>query len=177
MRGSGINNMTIDEKKSNPPAGIFIFGWLLIIGAVCQMFTYIFSSGLREIYNYLPPWQVELRYWLEWLWRILEISIGVGLLRGNPLWRKIAIILALFCLATLYWKYNQPAYMNHYQLLDDQYKGMFEARRLWEWSFVRMSKIFLIVHYVLNILFYGSLLFYLTRRGVKNYFGIPAKSF
>lgn len=163
--------MNLEEKKYRRPIGLFIFGWLLIMSSIVQMYAYTFGYGwYKEIFNYLPLWLINVRYWFFWLQQIPGISVGIGLLNGNNFCRKIAIAIAVFSIMAIYWKYPYRAFLNRCQFLDYHYGGMFAARHLWELSFVRMCKIYLIFQYVIDVTFFGSLLYYLNRPLIKEYF-------
>ena len=81
--------------------------------------------------------------------------------------------IAVFTIATLYWKHYYPAYLVHCQNLDMELGGMFKDRDLSQFSFVRFCIPSLVVHWTADILFWGALLYYLTRSSVKNYFQEP----
>jgi hypothetical protein len=50
------------------------------------------------------------------------------------------------------------------------YGGVFAAQHAWGWSFVRLSKITWIALYVLDGVFFTTLLYYFNRPSVKKYF-------
>ncbi len=151
--------------------GLTIFGWLLISSSIVHMTTLIFGyQWYHDNYAYWPEWLFNTRYGFSWLQRILGISAGIGLLRGNDFCRKIAIAIGVFTISTLYWKHHYPAFLRHCQSLDEQFAGVFQYIGYPGFSFVRFCLPALIVHCLLDIIFCGSLWYYLTRPSVKNYF-------
>ncbi len=161
-----------DSLPQKLPIGLVIFGCLLILISFFHMMGLAFGySWMCGIYNYWPQWLVDIRYCLSWFQRILEISAGIGLLLGSKVFRRIAIALAIFAIATLYWEHHYPGFLKICQMLDDSnIGGIFRAHHLWQWSFVKLSRVLLIIQCFMDIIFYGLLLVYLTRPSIKKYF-------
>jgi hypothetical protein len=164
-----MNNSRVSERKR--PIGIFIFGGLFVISSFVQMLAHSFGYvWYREVFNYLPAWLFNIRYCFFLVQYILGISAGIGLLQGNKICRKIVVVIAVFTITTLYWKYDYPSFLNHCQMLDVLYGDIFRARRLWHLSFVRLCTPALMTQCLLEISFLGALLYYLTRPSIKEYF-------
>lgn len=164
------------SPKNNPPLCVSVLAWLLILGGVWDMVLLTFNYiGFREVYHW-PEQMFLIRYVSSWLQSIASLAIGVGFLYGNRAWRKIAIVFAVFSIATLPWEHHYPAIVAHCQRLDESLGGMFASRRdLSQISFARLSVPILIMNYVVDIIFWGSILYYLSLPSAKKYFGIPAE--
>lgn len=164
-----MENSRVPKRKR--PIGLFIFGWLLILSSLVHLHTYIFGYvWLCKIFDYWPSWLVNTRYCFSIVQRIAGLVAGIGLLYGNKVSRQIAMVIAIFTILTLYWKHPYQAFLNHCQMLDQQFSGIFTSQHIWNMSFVRLCIPALITHCLLDILFCGSLLYYLTRPSVKEYF-------
>lgn len=62
-----------------------------------------------EMFSYLPPAVVSLRYAASWAVRLAGFACAAGLLLRREWARRAAIALELFTLATLWWKHPAPA--------------------------------------------------------------------
>ncbi len=161
--------MTEPNKKC--PLVVTVFAWLLIVSSIVHIYTLLFGyTWYRDNYNYWPDWLFTLRYCFSWFQRILGISIAIGMLNGREIARKIAIALGIFTIATLYWKHHYPAFVRHCHYLDGIYGDVFKAIGYPELSFTALAIPALIVHCLLDILFFGLMIYYLTRPSVKAYF-------
>lgn len=163
--------MTPDRNKPKRPIGVFIFGWLLIISSLIQLTAYLFGYLFyKEILGYLPVWVINIRYGFSIVQRILGLSVGIGLLQRIEICRKIAIAIAVFSIATLYWKHHHQAFLNFYDILYHQYGAAFKAYDMSASFQAQLGNACLIMIYGLDLIFFGLLGLYLNRSAVKAYF-------
>jgi hypothetical protein len=161
------------QNPSVRPRTVTVFAWLLIISSIIHTYTLLFGlDWYRSNYNYWPDWLFYTRYCFSWLQRIVGICVGIGLLNGRELARRVAIWLGVFTIATLYWKHHYPAFVRHCQYLDSQFGDVFKNYEF-DISFTSMALPAMIVHCLLDILFFGLLIYCLTRPSVKKYFQSP----
>lgn len=167
----------MNNAERKRPLGLTVFAWLLMIGSVCNMSVYIFEyEWYRGLFNDMPEWLINVRYCCSWALRIVSIGAAIGLLYGKEICRKIVLSIVIFTIATLYWRHPYQAYLNHCVILDREFGGIFTSQNLSQFSFVKLCTASLVAEYALDIIFCGSLFFYLTCPAVKQYFQKSAKS-
>lgn len=106
--------------------------------------------------------------------RIVGLGAGIGLLQSIEIFRKIAI--AVFSIATLYWKHPHQAFFNFYDILYVQYGSVFKAYDMFESFRTQLGHVCLIMIYLLDLILFGSLGLYLNRPAVKEYFAKSPQS-
>lgn len=166
-----MNTETISPLPAPRPLGVTFFAVLLIISSLLHM-RYLLSEHdtYMYIYGYLPHWLAVVRYFFSWFQRILGLTAAVGLLRRNELGRKLAIFIAIFSILTIYWKHPYAGFKNHTAYLDEHLGFLLQGWGYPELSFSQFTLAAVIVAWVWDILFFGSMIYYLTRPSVKGHF-------
>ncbi|MDP2652850.1 MAG: hypothetical protein Q8Q08_02340 [Candidatus Omnitrophota bacterium] len=156
------------------PAGVLLFSILLLISSFVHVHKLVVDHSLYlDYYAYWGKGLALTRYAFSWFQRILGISSALAMLSRRDWGRKLAIVIGLFTMATLYWKHPYQAFKNHTQYLDQLLGGLFYALGVSGVTFESLTIPALIVHYFLDILFCSAMIYYLTRPGVKSYFRGP----
>jgi hypothetical protein len=160
-----------DAGRSKTLVGLQIFGWGLIITSLLHMQKLVTDYDFyMDIYSNLG-WVVYLRYAFSWLQRIAGLSIGIGLLKEKNWARLGGIILGTFTILTIYWKHPYEAFHKHTLILDQQF-----GAQLHHWAipasltFESVTVLAIIVHCILDVLFWGIFIYYVTRPRVRNRF-------
>lgn len=153
------------------PKGIIIFGILLIVSSLIHINTLIVARNWYwNNFSYMPPVLILMRFLFSWLQRILGLTAGIGILYQKNWCRLLAISISWFTMFVLYWKHPYRAFLNHMNYLDQHLGYLFKTFGYPEMSFSSLTVLALIVHYCLDILFCGSLIYYFTRPQVKKHF-------
>lgn len=165
---------TIREKEDKtPPMGVVFFAILIIGSSLIHMHTLIVKKDWYwEVYAYYPGWLIALRYSFSWLQRIVGLSVAAGTLLLNNMFRKLAIILGMFTIATVYLKHPYTGFARHTAILDEQYGSVIRSFGIAEFSFQSLTVAAMIVHWLLDIGFWCFWIWYFTRPHIKEYFGI-----
>ncbi|MFH1692597.1 MAG: hypothetical protein ABIC68_08580 [Candidatus Omnitrophota bacterium] len=151
--------------------GVGVISFLLIASSVIHMNTLIFSRDWYwHNFSYLSPSLLLVRYLFSWAQRILGLVVAIGILRLKNSFRWLAIAMGCFTVLTLYWKHPYQAFLIHAQYLDQQLGFIFAQLGHPEISFAKLTVPALIMHCVLDIIFWGSSIYYLTRPSVKKHF-------
>ena len=156
------------EKKRSKV--IIIFGILIIVSSLLQMHKLVFEyERCREvILACLPEWLVAVRYCFSWFQRILGLTIAIGILRLNNTLRKLGIVFGIFVICTVYWKHPYPAFLSHANYLDQQVGQLLAAAP--GITFSSLTRISMIGHCILDIVFWSIFIYYFTRPIVKEQF-------
>ncbi len=153
------------------PKGVVVFGVLLVVSSIFHISTLIFSKDWYwNNFGYLPPLLLVVRYFFSWVQRILGLAAGLGILNLKNFYRQIALGIAWFTIFALPWKHPYLAFLNHARRLDELLGFLFEKAGHPEISFTSLTMPALITHYMLDIIFCGSLIYYFTRPEVKKHF-------
>jgi len=159
------------QTEADPPKGVIIFSVLLIVSSLMHISKMVFDRDMYfAYYRYWPLWLVWVRYAFSWLQRILGLTAAVGMLRLKNYGRQIAIVIGCFTILTIYWKHPYEAFYNMTVDLDHKLGFLFAQ---WGFPQLRFSQFALpgmIVNCLLDVLFSGALVYYLTRPTVKAHF-------
>ena len=165
--------------KQKLPRGVLVFGVLFIVSSLMHIQALIFNfHWYFDIYSYWPKWLILIRYLFSWFQRILGLVTAIGILRLKNIFRRIAIAIGVFTILTVYWKHPYAAFKNHAETLDRIFAntGFNELISraaeigLHIKSFAELALAAVIGHAILDIIFCGSLIYYLTRPAVKEKF-------
>ena len=148
--------------------GLLFFGYFFIFTSLAQLLSFIFNYNNYQLtFGYLPPALIILRYSLSILGRVLHIIVGVGLLKRKEIFRKIAIWGAGGMIATATFRHPFLNIVNHTHLvLESMGLGKHDA------SMPSNTLVWIVRGCILfmDIIFYGTLMYYLTRPQVKSCF-------
>ena len=159
----------VPAARSARPLGVMVFGFLLILSSLVHMHTLIVARGeyYSAVFGYWPHWLMTLRYFFSWAQRIAGLMAGVGILYLKDIFRKLAILIGCFSVVTIYWKHPYQAFKNHAVYLD-QHLGVYLRNFGYpNVTFAQYTLAALIVQYLLDFIFFGSMIYYLTRPAVK----------
>ena len=158
--------------KNKTLIGIRVVAIILIVTSLFQFFVILKAGFLfdryKYIFSYYPENTLWLRYGFSWLQRIIGLAAGIGIFYQKELYRKIAIFFLTFMLATLYWKHPYQGFTNM-----AHYIGVCQNDMLVQFTHITCKTIILpavIVNCLLDLIFAGSIIFYLTRPKVKIHF-------
>jgi len=133
---------------------------ILKAGILFDSYTYIFS--------YYPENTLRLRYGFSWLQRIIGLAAGIGIFYQKEFFRKIAIFFLTFMIATLYWKHPYQGFTNMAHLI-----GVCQNGVLTQFTYITCKTVIvpaIIINCLLDLIFAGGIIFYLTRPKVKIHF-------
>ena len=158
--------------ENRAPAGIRVVAIILIVTSLFQSYV-LLKAGIRfdwytYIFSYYPENTLRLRYGFSWLQRIIGLAAGIGIFYQKELFRKIAIFFLTFIIATLYWKHPYQGFTNMAHLIGACQDGAFA-----EFTHISCKTIIvpaIIINCLLDLIFAGSIIFYLTRPKVKIHF-------
>jgi hypothetical protein len=166
----------IGSRRSGriPPLGVVVLGLFIVLSSIVHIHKLIFDREvyLGILYGYLPPWLRELRYAFSWFQRTVGLVAGFGLFWGKNICRRLTIFIGWFTMIFVFWKHPYKAFQNHACYLDQQpaIRSLFEAIGTPDFTLISVVLPALIVYYLLEIAFWGSVVYYLTRPHVKAYF-------
>ena len=146
---------------------------LLIISSLQQMFHLLLGrEWYGELFAYMPPWLVNVRYAFSWAQRVVGISCAFGLWHYKEIFRKITLGWGVFVIATLPWKHTFAGFMNA-----AEYAGDKVAKRMAELTAVypnitieQLTIAAMVVMCLMDIAFWTFVFYVLTRPHIKNQF-------
>jgi len=156
-----------ENMKNRRPKGVIIFGVLIIVSSLIHIHLLVsqYDWYRENMLTCMPEWLVVVRHCFSLFQRILGLTIAVGILRSKNIFRKLGIALGVFTICTLYWKHPYSAFLRHTNYLDQQFGHLLTAAP--GITFSSLALISLIVHYILDIAFWGIFIYYFTRPKVK----------
>ena len=150
-----------------PSIGVILFGVVLILGALFQMFL-VYRSGYEyycRLHQEYAPTMLYVRYLVSWGIKLAGLVLGFGILKLNDWARKLLIAYYVFIIATVHLKHAYPAYMIHLQDLDKSYGHLLAG-----FTFVSLAWPALIIQRGLDIVLACSLSTFLPARKSENSF-------
>ena len=160
-----------ERPSGRRPAGVVIFGTVLIFSSLVHMHKLFFDyDWYIASYGYWPTGLMVLRYCFSWGQRILGLMAGIGILRLKDIGRKIAIVVGWFTILTIYWKHPYAGFKNHTAYLDQHLGFILKEWGYPQLSFSQFTLAAVITACLWDILFFGSMIYYLTRPTVKAQF-------
>ena len=121
-------------------------------------------------YSYMPEWLIIARYSFSWLQRVVGIIVAIGLFRFKEVFRKLMLLVSWFTILTVYWKHPYTAFKNHTLYLDRLIGPTLKQGALKDLSFSSVTLAAVITACLLDIIFFGVVIYYLTRPKVKAHF-------
>jgi len=155
------------------PLSVTVLAWMLIVSSIGHITTLLFAvDWYRSNYNYWPDWVFWTRYCFSWLQRILGITAGIGFFYGDRICRKIALVIAVFTITTVYWKHHYPAFQRHCQWMYNAFgDGLLRSVSM---DTPAVREMCCYAAYLANcfgdVFFCLALIYFLTRPAVKEYF-------
>ena len=166
----------MEEKTSGNlsparPWGVTLVGILLIVSSLMHIHKLIFEHDVYMLYyGYLPHWLMILRFSFSWLQRILGLTAGIGILFLKDICRKIVILIGCFTILTIYWKHPYSAFKTHTAYLDQKFGFLLKEWGYSQLKFSQFTLLAVILACVWDILFFGVVIYYLTRPKIKAQF-------
>src|SRR3989338_7709932 len=162
-----------NDKTRKLPRGVIVLGLFIVFSSIVHMHKLIVDRAwYQDIYGYLPPWLVESRYVFSWVQRAAGFMAAAGLLWGKNVCRLLIIFIGWFTIFFVFWKHPYRAFQNHAHYLDKQpvIHSLFDHLGVPDFTVASVVWPALVVYYFLEIIFWGWVIYYLTRPGVKAYF-------
>ncbi len=150
-----------------PSIGVIIFGVVLILGALFQMFL-VYRSGYEyycRLHQEYDSTMLYVRYLVSWGIKLAGLVLGFGILKLNDWARKFLIAYYVFIIATVHLKHAYPAYMIHLQDLDKSYGHLLAG-----FTFVSLAWPSLIIQRGVDVVFGLLVIYFFTRPEVRNQF-------
>ena len=145
--------------------GLLFFGNFFVWVSLFQLCGFIFDYKHYQLqFSYLTPEILNLRYCFSILGRVLHIIVGIGLLKRKESFRKIAVWGALGMIATVTLRHPFLCIFNQTRIVWDQ-SGVEKTGLPITFDFIFWVTLAAI--FFMDTLFYGTLIYYLTRPKVK----------
>ena len=161
----------VDAKNSKTKIspGVIVVAAILILSSLFRLLTLMGDyNWYFYIFNYMPKWMILLRYEFSLAQRMVCIVVGMGILSRNDFFRKAALALSYFTIATLPWKHSCQAFKNHAEYLNQN--GAWLRAGISGLDFSSFAWAAWIGQCVLDIMFWGFIIYFFTRPSVKAQF-------
>ena len=170
MIGSAVAYFAdILEKRDGRkrPRGVVIFCTLLILASIYKLWGFLNYGYYRFMFQQLTEQTIFARYCVSVTLRLAGLVIAVGVLFLKDNFRKLFLLLSLLTLCTLYWKHPFFVFENIAKYTEHLFLNKMDVRELTYPIYLWASIIF---HYMVEIIFSGSALYYFTRTEIKERF-------
>ena len=161
----------VDSKNSKTKIspGVIAVAAMLILSSLFTLLTLLGGyNWYLYIFNYMPKWMILVRYGFSLAQRMVCIVVGIGILSLNDFFRKAVIAVSYFTIAILYWKHPYHAFKNHVEYLNQN--GAWLRAGISGLDFSSYALAAWIGQCVLDIMFWGFIIYFFTRPGVKAQF-------
>ena len=157
--------------KNKPSRGVLLFGIGLLLSTLYKIYLLMFHyEHFVYLFGHMPKEQFQIRFFLSWADKIVELVAAIGILCLNDFCRKMAIIIWFLIICTVPIKHPFDGFQKHIRFLDQvgiisihkiEKLGMSEERLVW-WSVwaARLQ----------DSLFGLCLIYFFTRKQVKEQF-------
>ena len=161
--------ISILEKRDGQkrPRGLCIFCVLLIVGSLDKLWGFLNYEYYRFMFQQFSEQAILLRYIGSIALRLVGLSIATGVILLKDRFRKALLILCLYTLCSLYWKHPFFVFENIARYTEQLFLNKMGFGEL---TYPAYPWISLIFHYMIDIVFSGSALYYFTRPKVKEHF-------
>lgn len=169
---------------NSKPRGIAVFCTLLIIGSIYNLYGFLNYDYYVFMFQQLPTGMINDRFIISFSSRILAIIIAVGLLARREWARQTLIVLFGISLLTIYWRHPDFVFENisiysEYQrgintvpagtILDKFAYPLYPPdmqgyKLVYPWH-PKISRFF---YMLIDLVFCSSLLFYFSRKEIRN---------
>ena len=159
--------------KSTPRNVVFILGFFVILKSLDGLFFIISYKKYSAIFNWLATETIQRRYFFSWLFRIVSLACGIGILFRKELFRRLTMGWSMAAILCTFWKHPYQAFANVYL-----YYGLDVAavcRQLERSGFPALSPEQLlggsmIAARVADIIIYAGFIYFLSRKTIKAHF-------
>lgn len=109
------------KLKNKQAIGVVLFGLYFFADAFFQLYVKLLKPGYYAWYSMVfepsPERIIFLRYLFSIIFRILELTAGVGLILRREISRKLILLVSWFAIAIVYWKHPFNAVFHHAQVV------------------------------------------------------------
>jgi len=143
--------------------GIVIISILWVASSLFQIWVLFNWQGYQHLFGnqYLPASWLLIRYTGSWIQRILGLIAGLGLWERRRWAAKIIIFLSVFNVVTVFWKHPYEAFRNASLGLVPQ--SVIIKLTQAHIPFSSLLWFVVVLVWVMNELFFGFIIYYLTR--------------
>ena len=146
--------------------GVTIFCVLVLLSSLMHIGKLIEDAAWYfDTYSYMPYWLTVTRYSFSWFQRIVGITAAILTLMYREWGRRLLLIIAVFTIATVYWKHPFVGVKRHAVELKAQYPAVYGDISID--TIVVWATIVLIL---LDVIFQSVVIYYFTRRQVREAF-------
>ncbi|HLF18152.1 MAG TPA: hypothetical protein VI749_04565 [Candidatus Omnitrophota bacterium] len=156
--------MVISKKPRS--LSLLIICSLLATSCVYDFFNLVDYGYQRQLFLPMPEWVFQVRFCFSILLRSALIAISVGLIYRNELARKAVIAIAVFTIATIYWKHPYYVFENIAIMVEQQYFGA-PIKQL---QFPEFPRISMLVYIAVDLIIAGVLIYYFTLPSVVRFY-------
>jgi len=149
-------------KRKRPPLGVIIFGLILIVTSLDllrHMPVYYFYAQVNH--EWAEPF-LKIRFIGSYIFRLLGLACGVGVLCLSDTFRKILVVFSYYCLITTPLRHTYSAQLFFSEPLYRQYGSMF--------SLQTFTWIAVIMRWIIDGLFSILVIYYFMRPKVIEHF-------
>ena len=155
--------------------GITLFGLYFIIDSLSQLYVKLLTpnyySWYSAIFQALPDKIILLRYPLSIAYRIVELALGIGILRREEVFRKFTIFFSWFTISIFYWKHPFDAMDKHAQIVVKNMSSIAGSCQLTSPEYTNMiAWVSLWCVYAIDIVISAWVIYYFTRPRIKEQF-------
>lgn len=149
-------------KVANRPIGVIIFGSILIVTSL-QLLYYLPSYDIyRQVNHEWPENIIKIRFVGSYVFRLIGLSCGIGVLFLNESFRKILIGLSYYSVLTLPLRHTYQSMLFFSEPIYRQQGSMF--------SLETFTWITIIIRWIIDGVFSLAVIYYFTRPKVKAFF-------
>ena len=158
-------------KYLSRPLGIWAWGIFLLTASVYNLINFHDYKYYRFMFQELPEPIVSLRYGFSILFRGVIIVAAFGTLYFKEWARKLLLSVALFTIATIYWKHPYYAFENIAIMIESNYFGA----PVQELAYPAFPWITLFIYILFDLLTAGLIIYYFTLSEITGLYQKHAK--
>ncbi|MBF0571106.1 MAG: hypothetical protein HQL12_04475 [Candidatus Omnitrophica bacterium] len=145
------------------PIGIVIFGGLLIITSIYELYHIPSYSGYKFVNREFPERIIAVRYYVSYILRVFGLACGAGVICLNDNFRKILIGLCYFSISTIYLRHTYKGFLNYTT-------SAYYQNNVTDFSLQAFTWMAVIVSWSVEVSFCLAAIYYFSRPGVVKYF-------
>jgi hypothetical protein len=145
------------------PVGIIIFGVLLIVTSIYELYHIPHYKDYQLINKEFPREMIGIRFIVSYLLRIVGFASGVGVILLNNYFRKVLIGLSCFSILTIYLRHTYQGFLLYTEPV--YYQG-----HVTDFSLQTFTWMAVLVSWTIEVGFCLSVIYYFTRPGVVKCF-------
>ena len=110
----------IQETRST---GVTWLGSLMVVGSLIKIFFFVNYDYYRFLFQPLSDNVILIRYLLSVVGALIGLISGVGVLLLREVFRKLAVVLCVITLVTVFWKHPMFVFRNVAVYIEHEYTG------------------------------------------------------